>query len=195
MRDTPLLIGYRESETPLVSLEVAIEQGCQGISFELQLRPLGSSLSNRMRTSRYPRLQDVFEQYGEHLFLDIGVNVKGMESEILEIVRHRPSRRNYVVSSALPEVVMELKARSATLPVGLVCKRAAELASWRDLPADYVIVHHPLITRKLIRLIHDGARNIFAWAVNDAKTMARMAGWGVDGIISNDPQLLIETLG
>lgn len=129
------------------------------------------------------------------MFLNIDLPVKGMESEILEIARQQDPGRNYVVSSALPEVVMELKARSAAVPVGLVCKRPAELVSWRDLPADYVIVHPPLITRKLIRIIHESARKIFAWTVNDAQSMTRLATWGVDGIISNNPRLLVRILG
>ena len=95
------------------------------------------------------------------MFLNIDLPVKGMESEILEIARQQDPGRNDVDSSALPGVVMELKARSAAVPVGLVCKRPAELVSWRDLPADYVIVHPPLITRKLIRIIHESARKIF----------------------------------
>jgi glycerophosphoryl diester phosphodiesterase len=138
-------------------------------------------------------VQDMFADYGDRMFLDICVTSQGMEAEILEVVRQRGLRQNYVLSSPLPEVVMELKARSATVPVGLVCKRPSELARWRELPADYVIVNHGLITRKLIRMIHDSARRIFAWTVDDAKSMIRMAGWGVDGIISSDPQLLVET--
>jgi hypothetical protein len=98
-----------------------------------------------------------------------------MESEILEIARQQGSGRNYVVSSALPEVVTELKAQSAAVSVGLVCKRSVKLVCWRDLPADYVIVGHPLITRKLICLIHQSAKKIFAWTVNDAQSMPRLA--------------------
>jgi glycerophosphoryl diester phosphodiesterase len=194
MANAPLLIGYQDSERPLLTVDNAIQQGCQGIRFDLQLKPFGSSRSNSERTTRYPRLQDVFESYGDRMFLDIGLTSKGMESEILDVVRRRGSRQNFVVSSAIPEVVMELKARSETVPVGFVCKRPYELASWRELPADYVIVHYPLITRKLVRMIHDRARKIFAWTVNDETTMVRLAGWGVDGIISSDPRLLVSTM-
>jgi glycerophosphoryl diester phosphodiesterase len=43
-------------------------------------------------------------------------------------------------------------------------------------------------------MIHDRARKIFAWTVNDETTMVRLAGWGVDGIISSDPRLLVSTM-
>jgi len=35
---------------------------------------------------------------------------------------------------------------------------------------------------------------VFAWTVNDAKSMVRLTNWGVDGIISDDTQLLAKTL-
>jgi glycerophosphoryl diester phosphodiesterase len=192
MRDAPLLIGYRSSNHPFVSADAALEEGCQGISFDLQPRPFGRSHSPT-RASRYPRLQDIFHECGDRLFLDIEVQAAGLEAEILRVVRERKASSNYVVSSSRPEVLMELKARSDTISVGLICKRAAQLAGWRTLPADYVLVHHPLITRRLVLMVHNQARKIFAWRVNDVKTMIRLALWGVDGIISNHPKRLAQT--
>jgi glycerophosphoryl diester phosphodiesterase len=193
MLGVPLLIGYRQSAAPLLDVAKAVEWGCQGVCFDLQLRPFGSSRSTQARTTRYPRLKDIFDHYGENFFLNIGIPSRGMEAEILDVVRQRRSQQNYVLSSALPEVVMELKLRSETVPVGLVCKRPSELAMWRHLPSDYVMVHYPLITRKLVRMVHQSARKIFAWTVDDLNIMTRLSGWGIDGIISSDPRLLSST--
>ena len=89
---------------------------------------------------------------------------------------------------------MELKARSAVVPVGIICQKAGQLMQWRSLPVDYVIVHYSLLTSKLVRVIHAAGRKILVWTVNDTKSMQRFAGWGVDGIISDDTQLLAKTL-
>src|SRR5450432_2720020 len=105
MLSAPLLISYRESEAPLLAADAALEEGCQGICFDLCLRPFGSSRSNAQRRTCYPSLRDLFEHCGDRLFLDVSLETKGMESEILEVVRQCGPRRNYVFSSALPEVV------------------------------------------------------------------------------------------
>jgi len=42
---------------------------------------------------------------------------------------------------------MELKARSAAVPTGIICEKAGQLMRWRELPAQYIIVHYSLLTR------------------------------------------------
>src|SRR5882757_7602501 len=106
MPSAPLLIGYQGSERPLLTAAAALKQGFQGISFDLRLKPFGTSRSNSERTFRYPRLQDVLENYGDRMFLDIELTSKGMEAEILDVLRQRGPRQDFVVSSAIPEVVM-----------------------------------------------------------------------------------------
>jgi len=64
------------------------------------------------------------------------------------------------------------------------------LVRWRKLPVEYVIVHRSLLTRKLVRLIHEAGRKVFVWTVNDEFSMLRFRGWGVDGIISDNTRLL-----
>jgi glycerophosphoryl diester phosphodiesterase len=59
---------------------------------------------------------------------------------------------------------------------------------------DYVIVHKALVTRKLVQSVHEAGRRMLVWTVNDKVTMLRLAGWGVDGIISDNTRLLVETL-
>ena len=89
---------------------------------------------------------------------------------------------------------MDLEARSPAVCIGLICETAAQLAHWRDLPVDCVIPHQSLVSRLLVQGIHGAGRRIFVWTVNDEESMRRLAHWGVDGIISDDTELLVRTL-
>jgi glycerophosphoryl diester phosphodiesterase len=42
--------------------------------------------------------------------------------------------------------------------------------------------------------VHAAGKKIFAWTVNDRESMLQLAGWGIDGIISDDTELLVATL-
>lgn len=211
----PILLGHRGAravrsvpENTIVSFDLALEHGCDGVEFDLRLTSCGRALvchnakvgkvTVARATSRQllhlPSLEDVLAHYGHRIFLDIELKVKGLESKVLEALREHPLIGNYVVSSFLPDVLMELRARSATVPAGIICEKASQLARWREMPVQYVIVHYSLMTRRLINLIHDAGKRVIAWTVNDAKLMVRLANWGVDGIISDDTKLLIQTL-
>ena len=215
MTTAPILLGHRGAravrsvpENTIVSFDLALEHGCNGVEFDLRLTSCGRALvchntkvgkitvarATPRQLLHLPQLEDVLRHYGPRVFLDIELKVKGLESKVLEALRERPLSGNYVVSSFLPDVVMELKARSATVPAGIICEKASQLIRWRELPVQYVIVHHSLFTRRLINLIHDAGKKVFAWTVNDAKSMVRLTNWGVDGIISDETQLLAKTL-
>ena len=211
----PLLLGHRGAravrsvpENTLASFDLALEHGCDGIELDLRLTGCGRMLvchnarvgnvtvarATAQQLLHLPRFEDVLRHYGHRIFFDIELKIKGLESRVLAALREHAITANYVVSSFIPEVVMELKARSAVVPVGIICQKASQLVRWRELPAEYVIVHHSLLTRRLIRLIHAAGRKVFAWTVNDKKSMLRLANWGVDGIISDNTDLLVKTI-
>ena len=62
-----------------------------------------------------PLLGDVLQHYSQRAFLDIELKVPGLESKLLALLREFRMEEDYVVSSFLPEVVLELKARSAKI--------------------------------------------------------------------------------
>jgi glycerophosphoryl diester phosphodiesterase len=80
------------------------------------------------------------------------------------------------------------------MPLGLIADRSAELARWRELPVEYVMPHHRLTTRKLIEDVHAVGRKLFVWTVNNENSMRQFATWEADGIISDDTQLLVQTV-
>jgi len=206
----PILLGHRGArstrsvpENSIFSFDLALEHGCDGFEFDLRLAGCGGPVVHHgprvngvlltratcQELRHLPRIDDVLRHYSPRVFLDIELKVKGLESAVISALReHTPL--NYVVSSFLPDVIMELKARSAVVPVGIICEKPSQLMRWRKLPVEYVIVHRGLLTKKLIHLIHEAGRKVFVWTVNDETSMRRMAGWGVDGIISDNTRLL-----
>ena len=44
----------------------------------------------------------------------------------------------------------------------------------------------PIVSAGLVRATHDSGRSVQVWTVDDPETMILLAGWGVDGIITND---------
>jgi glycerophosphoryl diester phosphodiesterase len=58
-----------------------------------------------------------------------------------------------------------------------------------------VIPHTKLVSDLLVQEWHAAEKQVFVWTVNRESEMRRLAMWGVDGIISDDTELLVKTLG
>lgn len=212
----PLLLGHRGarsspevSENTCASFDLALKHGCDGFEFDVRRAACGSAVvchdpkvgkitiarAQAAQMPKLPRLEDVIQHYGPHAFLNIEIKVEDLESKVLTALSAHPPERGYVVSSFLPDVVMELEARSAAVVIGIICETPAQLARWRQLPVDYVIPHQSLVDRSLVREIQHAGHKIFVWTVNEREDMVRLAEWGVDGIISDQTELLVHTLG
>jgi glycerophosphoryl diester phosphodiesterase len=213
MSDLPLLLGHRGArastsvpENTPASFDLALKHGCDGFEFDVRLTGSGRSVvchdakvdgiivsqATSDQLLHLPLLEDVLQHYNLRAFLDIELKVPGLESKVLDSLREYRMEEDYVVSSFLPEVVMELKTRSARIQAGIICDKPAQLVLWRETNVEYVIPHHSLVTRKLVQEVHNAGCKLLTWTVNDRKTMLRLADWAVDGIISDDTELLVQ---
>lgn len=142
-----------------------------------------------------PELRGVLARYAERAFLNIELKVPGLESFVLVVLKEHVPQHGYVVSSFLPDVLSELRARSESVVLGIICDKTDQLAQWKELPVQYVIPHYSLITRDLVNEVHGAGKSLLTWTVNDKDSMHQLRDWGVDGIISDDTELLVRTLG
>jgi|SRR5579864_1435210 len=209
----PLLLGHRGSralasvaENSLAAFELAVKHGCDGFEFDVRLTAdehavlchdaysRGISLARaKLADCRHLALiGDVLSRFYKQAFLDIEIKVPGMEEAVLTALRECPPERGYVVSSFLPEVLIALRARSAEVPLGIICDHG--LPRWREMPINYLIPHRSLVTPGLVKSVHQEGKHLLTWTVNDKESMVHFAKWGVDGIISDKTDLLVKTL-
>jgi glycerophosphoryl diester phosphodiesterase len=211
----PLLLGHRGAralksvpENTVASFDQALADGCDGFEFDVRLsedeeavvchdaKVAGYDVSrtNAKQLSQLPRLRDVLQRYRDS-FLDIELKVKGLERILLDLfLRHKP-RRGFVVSSFQPGALKSVRALDASIPLGLVCETKTQLRLWNELPVQYVIPQQDLADPDLIRQIRGAGKKVLVWTVNDPAQMQRFAEYGVDGIISDETELLCRTLG
>lgn len=211
----PLLIGHRGTrviqfipENSFAAFDAALAQGCDGFEFDVRATADGRAVvvhdasaggvliaqARRRQLTSLPLLEKVLQKYGSRGFLDIELKVKGLEPLLLDALREYPPVRGYVISSFLPEIVLELRARRSALPLGIICDTGSQLRLGLTLPVEYMILQQSLVKEELVRQIHDAGRRLLVWTVNKPEAMRRLASWGVDGVISDDPALLARTL-
>ncbi len=214
MRRLPLLLGHcgaRASasvrENTLPAFDLALEHGCDGFEFDLRLTADGAAVichdarsagiavarATAAKVPRLPRLEDVLARYAERAFLDIELKVPGLTAPVLAALGQRYPEKGFVLSSFLPEVLIELRDRDHSLPLGFIYDQKKQRQRWRQLPVQYVIPHYSQVTRELVDQVHDAGRKLFVWTVNGKASMLRFTGLDVDGIISDKTELLAGT--
>jgi len=215
MLQLPLLLGHRgvrvsssHLENSFAAFDASLLHGCDGFEFDVRATADGDAVvvhdpkwhgisvakTQSADLKQLPRLEEVLQRYGSRAFLDIELKVAGLETNLLRMLREHPPTRDYVVSSFLPEVVQELRARRNALRLGIICDKADQLKPSLELPTNYMMVEQELVSESLVQKIHDAGRKLLVWTVNKPSAMLRLAKWGVDGIISDNPALLVSTL-
>jgi glycerophosphoryl diester phosphodiesterase len=209
-----LLLGHRGArryapENTVAAFELALEHGCHGFEFDVRLtsdrRPIichDPRLGGRdIETSRYeqfapgtPCLPELLERFAPRAFLDIELKVPGMELQLADMLRAHPSPAGYFVSSFLPQVIERLHALDKSLPLGLICDSQRQLAGWTSLAIQALFLERGLVTPGVVEALHGAGKKVFVWTVNREGEMRQFAELGVDGIISDDTQLLAQTL-
>jgi glycerophosphoryl diester phosphodiesterase len=212
----PLLLGHRGlrsrsfsvRENTIAAFDLALQHGCDGFEFDVRLTAdshpvichggrfagitIARAACNRLRV--LPLLKDVLARYARRAFLDVELKVPGLEPYVLELISEFPPQRGYVISSFLPGVLVDLRRRSQSVPLGIICETRKQLSAWPELPVEYVIVRERLITPALIFDLHTAGKKVFGWTINKKASMIRLSNGGVDGIVSDKTKLLVATL-
>ena len=210
----PLLLGHRGArnlpntpENTFAAFELALRSGCDGFEFDVRLSSDGIAMvvhdevfdgrevakTPAAHLANLPRLEDVLARYADRAFLDIELKVPGAGAAAVAAVHAHLPRRS-LISSFLPAVLSEVRRLDDSIALGWITDDARELKRWQGLPCESVIVHKRLVSGGLIESVHASDRKIFVWTVNSSAEMNELSHAGVDGIISDDPELLSRTL-
>ena len=201
-------------ENSLQAFEHALSQGCDGFEFDVRYTRDGRNVlwhdskfdGKEIASTEYaglrdraggglPTLEDVLQQFAERAYFDIELKVVGRENGVVAALKDKPPQRGYVASSFLPEVLQRLHHANDQIPLGYICERGDWMERWRELPIRVFLPRLDLVQPQLVEDVHGRGLQIMTWTVNSLRRMQQLAGWGVDGLISDDPGLLFRTVG
>jgi glycerophosphoryl diester phosphodiesterase len=199
------------AENTLSAFEYALSSGCDGIEFDVQLSAdqcavlchdgqldgkeiAATDYSDLLRGHKdLASLEEVLACFGDRAYLDIELKVGGDEEQVIAALRKKPPSRGYIVSSFLPHVLLRMNQLDASIPLGYICDTRPHFKIWTALPVAVLIPQCKLVSQETIDVAHGRGVKLFTWTVNQRRNLLRLADWGVDGLISDDPALLSHT--
>lgn len=164
---------------------------------EIKELEVGSWFAQEFMGEKIPTLEEVIEEAGMSLKLNIELKPTNDESQLAKAVIAILDEQNYeervVISSLNKQALKEVKKIKPTLDVGYIVPVA--LGSFEfDEAFDFYSIEMSFLTRNLVEKIKNQGKEVHAWTVNSEEDMKRMQQLQVNNIITDDPILAQKVL-
>jgi glycerophosphoryl diester phosphodiesterase len=172
---------------------------------ELQALDAGSWFDPGFQGERIPTLQQVFDALGHRLLFNIEIKVEAgfhpleQEAETVRLIEDSGMTDRVLLSSFSASSLRRVREMNPHIPLGLLYGTPKpvflpRLLSWLSVPCDAVHPHFRMVGSRYVRSARRRGRRVNVWTVNTAHDMRRMQDLGVDGIITNYPDVLRDVL-
>jgi glycerophosphoryl diester phosphodiesterase len=164
----------------------------------------GSFFSDEFLGEKVPTLVEVFETLGKRGIMNVELTNystprDGLADKVCELVQRFGFQDRVLFSSFLPSNLKRTRSLLPDTPRGLLA-----LNGWMGWWSrsfgfsfgDYQALHPSVrdTTIQQVARVHRLRRLIYVWTVNAVEDMRRLIGWGVDGLITDDPKLAMDVL-
>lgn len=143
-----------------------------------------------------PLLSEVLEHAHGKIRVNIELKVTDVEKQVVQLVREKRMTDHVVVSSFLHGTLEAMHEVDPTITTAvLVSKPMEDLVEYvSDLKAKALNPLHTMVTSELINQMHNHNIQVFPWTINDSSTMLHLVRMRIDGLITDYPDIAIETL-
>jgi glycerophosphoryl diester phosphodiesterase len=144
---------------------------------------------------KIPTLQDLVKLAKGKIKLDVEIKVKGIESQVLEVLLKDLNLNDFVITSFLDSVVGNVKLLNKNVRCGLIfsilkgrIKLKNPIFRAINLKADLIAPNFKLINKKFLAAARENNLPIWAWTVNKPKEIQKfLQVFPVEAIITNFP--------
>lgn len=164
---------------------------------ELKTMEVGSWFHEEFRGEPIPTLREVIQLVKGKIKLNIEVKVSGKDPDIaqkvVEIIQSEGIEQDCMVTSFEKPVILKVKEIAPQVITGFIFdeEHPPDIfeGNW-----EYVCSKRNIVDEDFVRVAKRKGKKIFVWTVNYPAEMKELIALGVDGIITDVPDLLKEVL-
>jgi len=149
---------------------------------------------------KLPTLDEVFERFGGQFLINIELKnytsiFDALPIKVANLVCTYGLEDSVLLSSFNPFNLPRLRSRLPQTRLGVITMpHKANFWAWRLFKYDSLHPHFSDVNQELVSSLHARQRQINVWTVDEPDEILRLAGLGVDGIITNDPRRARQVL-
>jgi glycerophosphoryl diester phosphodiesterase len=152
---------------------------------------VGSWFDPAFAAERVPTLREVLESVRGRSRVVIELKYYGydrdLERRVVEIVEEADMVSAVAVMSLEYTAIQKIRALRPDWTIGLLS--ATAVGDLTSLDADFLAVNMGMATPGFVRKARTAGKGVLVWTVNDPVSMSRMMSIGVDGIITDEPEM------
>lgn len=157
---------------------------------------IGSWFDAAYADQRTPLLADVLNMARDRARVLIELKYYGhndrLERRVVQIVEDLNMQDQIATMSLKYPLVQEMLALRSNWPAGVLA--ATSVGDLAGLDGDFVALSSGQASSWLASSINAAGKDLFVWTVNDPLDMSKMISMGVDGLITDEPELARQVL-
>ncbi len=167
---------------------------------ELKRLDVGASFSEAYRGERIPLLEEVLDNFGDKLILDLelkgkGIHAFGLEEKVIRLVHRRGLQDRVILSSFNPLILLKAASLDPTLRLGFNLLDDFWIGLRKiwfpRLLHSYSVHPEPsLMDEGMVKFARRREAKLIPWQVNEESDIRRALELGADGVISDFPTRL-----
>lgn len=162
---------------------------------EIKALDAGSWFSKDYLWERIPTLDELLQLDFKNTFLMIELK-KGLHSPatIVSAVLESVDRASYLKSSQIVigsldfPLVQEVHKQAPHMNLVGILDKIQAISSFIELGVKRLAINKRLITKELVKELHDQEIEVWVWTVDEKKTLLKLKDYGVDGVFCNNPR-------
>jgi glycerophosphoryl diester phosphodiesterase len=148
---------------------------------------------------RIPRLEDIIEIAKNHIKLNIELKMYNPKSPLPEAVVGLLESNGFInsciVTSFDQKAIKKIKKLNPNIKTGLIVRSQKQInINFLNSDINIISVKSSAVNTKLMKQSEKYKKEVHVWTVNDEKEMSRMIQAGVNSIITDYPEKLINLM-
>jgi len=146
---------------------------------------------------KIPTLDELIEAVKGKVGLFVEIKEPETVHDVVEHVTKAGMAANTTYVSFFHPSVLVAKQQSPSSRCGVIfsCDPADPTRLALDVKAELVLPNHLYTSERTVKEAHQRSLIVQTWTVNNSDDLARVAKWGVDGVASDYPNVIVEALG
>ncbi|MGH7807472.1 MAG: glycerophosphodiester phosphodiesterase [Thermodesulfobacteriota bacterium] len=161
----------------------------RGLVREMTLRELKNLDAGK--GEKIPTLEEVFDLGKGTIRYVLELKDRGVEEEVINLVRDKGLIEDVFIASFHCDLIKRAKSLEPRIRTGLIMLFSFDTAGrGKECSADAVAPSQHFITRGMVERVHKNGMFLFTWTVDSPKKAKKLKDMGVDGIVTNKPDVI-----